>query len=295
MAAIILLLFFFIFLEDQDEFVSSLGTGMRLKEQLKGIIPEEKLKQLSNRFHVIGDIAIVSISPEMDIYKNEIARTIISRHKNIKTVLNKVSKVHGDHRVASLETLAGDRTVTVHKEFGFYYKLDVGKVFFNSHLSYERKRVASKVRPYERVLVPFCGVGPFAIPIAAKGLRVLGLEKNMDACRWLSVNARLNRVEEKIDVLNGDAFNIADLLKWKNVNFDRIIIPTPYGLDNILETISPLVKRGGIIHFYTFKKRYQIEGLNEKYEDMNLNVEFYRKCGNVAPGVSRWVFDLIKS
>jgi tRNA (guanine37-N1)-methyltransferase len=78
------------------------------------------------------------------------------------------------------------------------------------------------------------------------------------------------------------------------VDFDRIIVPTPYGLDHILETISPLAKRGGMIHFYTFKKRYQIEGLTEKYENMNFYVEFYRKCGNVAPGVSRWVFDLVK-
>jgi tRNA (guanine37-N1)-methyltransferase len=267
---------------------------MRLKEQLKSIIPEEKLKQLSNRFHVIGDIAIVSISPEMDIYKNEIASTIISRHKNIKTVLNKVSKVHGDQRVASLETLAGDRTITVHKEFGFYYKLDVGKIFFNSHLSYERKRVALMAEPGERTLVLFCGVGPFAIPIAAKGTRVLALEKNPEACRWLAENSRLNKVANNIDIINGEAFNIANLLNWKNVDFDRIIIPTPYGLDHILETISSLVKRGGMIHFYTFKKRYQIEGLTEKYENMNFYVEFYRKCGNVAPGVSRWVFDLVK-
>jgi len=34
--------------------------------------------------------------------------------------------------------------------------------------------------------------------------------------------------------------------------------------------------------------------LIEKYRKMGLKVEFYRRTGNVAPGVSRWVFDLIK-
>ena len=34
--------------------------------------------------------------------------------------------------------------------------------------------------------------------------------------------------------------------------FDRAIVPTPYGRD-ILERIIPLIKSGGIIHFYTLK------------------------------------------
>jgi tRNA (guanine37-N1)-methyltransferase len=265
---------------------------MRLKELLKGVIPDERLLQLSSRFHIIGDIAIISIPPELEIYKEDIAETIVSVNRNINTVLNKVSKVYGDRRVAQLETLSGERTITIHKEFGFYYKLDVGKVFFNSHLSYERRRVASMAMPGERTLVLFCGVGPFAIPIAAKGARVVALEKNWDACWWLAENSKLNKVEENLDIICAEAFNMASILEWKNVDFDRVIIPTPYGQDHILETISPLIKSGGMIHFYTFKKRFQIEGLIGRFEDMDLHVEFYRRCGNVAPGVSRWVFDL---
>jgi tRNA (guanine37-N1)-methyltransferase len=267
---------------------------MRLKELLKGIIPNDGLNQLSNRFHVIGDIAIISIPPELEIYKEDIAQAIISRNRNIKTVLNKSSKVHGDRRVARMEMLAGERTLTIHKEFGFCYKLDVGKVFFNSHLSYERKRVASKAMSGERTLVLFCGVGPFAIPIAAKAAEVVALEKNWDACRWLAENSKLNNVEENLDIICGEAFNMACILEQKNVKFDRVIIPTPYGQDHILDNVFPLAKSGGMIHFYTFKKRFQIEELMGKFEDMDLHVEFYRRCGNVAPRVSRWVFDLAK-
>jgi tRNA (guanine37-N1)-methyltransferase len=42
---------------------------MRLRERLKGIIPEDDLARLSNRFHVVGDIAIVSVPPEIETYK----------------------------------------------------------------------------------------------------------------------------------------------------------------------------------------------------------------------------------
>ncbi len=73
--------------------------------------------------------------------------------------------------------------------------------------------------------------------------------------------------------------------------FDRAVVPTPYGRDDILGAISPIVKAGGAIHFYTFKKRHQIEGLIREFEGRVLTVD-HRRCGNVAPGVSRWAFDL---
>lgn len=267
---------------------------MQLRERLKGIIPEDDLTRLSNRFNIIGDVAIVSIPPELEIYKMDIAKTIVSRHRKIKTVLNKLSKLEGNRRIASYEILAGNETITVHKEFGFRYRLDLREVFFNSHLSYERRRVALKVKPGERVIVPFCGVGPYVVPVAAAGARVIAIESNSDACKWLAENVSLNRGEDNVDLIKGDALGVADLLNLRHLKFDRAIIPTPYGVDRALDILSPLVKNKGTIHFYTFRKKRQIDGLIAKYENSGLEVEFYRSCGNVAPGVSRWVFDLVK-
>lgn len=266
---------------------------MRLRERFKGIIPEDDLARLPNRFNVVGDVAIVSVPPGMEIYKADIAKAILCGHKNIKTVLNKISKLEGDNRVAGFDILAGNETVTVHREFGFRYRLDLCKVFFNSHLGYERRRIALKVKPGERVLVPFCGVGPYVVPVAATGARVVAIESNSDACKWMVENASLNGVEENIDLIKGDALVVADLLSARYPKFDRAIIPTPYGMDRVLDILSPLVKKGGAIHFYTFKKKHQIDGLMAKYENAGLEVEFYRSCGNVAPGVCRWVFDLV--
>lgn len=81
---------------------------MKLREQLKGTISEEDLSRISNRLHVIGDIAIVSIPPELEGYKKDIALAIISRCRNIRRVLNKTSKLEGEGRVASFELLAGE-------------------------------------------------------------------------------------------------------------------------------------------------------------------------------------------
>lgn len=263
--------------------------GMRLKEKLQGIVPDEHLNQIPDRFHLIGDIAILSLSPAANCYKKEIAYAVIAQNKNIRTVLNKTSRLEGDRRVASFEHLAGGGTVTLHKEYGFSYRLDAANVFFNSHLGYERMRVTSQVQKDENVLVLFAGVGPFAVPPAARGARVVAIEKNREACCWLTENARLNQVEGRIFIITADAFHADRMLK---LDFDRVVIPTPYGMDQILDVVSPVINKGGVVHFYTFKKRCQIEELMKSYENRGFEIMFYRRCGNVAPGVCRWAFDL---
>ncbi len=265
---------------------------MGLKEQLRGIIPKEALNSISNHFEVIGDIAIISIPPELSDFKPVIAQEIITHRRNIYTVLNKVTKVAGDARTASYEILTGDTTVALHHEFGFEYRLDVTKVFFNTRLAYERMRVIDQVEWEEKILIPFCGVGPFAIPAAAKGAEVVAVEQNPDAFFWLEENISLNKVRKQITPICGDACNLSLLPHHK---FDRVIVPAPYGMERILDIFSPLLLPDGMIHLYTFKTRNEIPALIEEYAEKGFESTYYASCGNVAPGVSRWVFDLVYS
>ena len=271
---------------------------MSLQDELKGIVEDSLLARVPKRFDYIGDVAVISIPPELKAYRRDIAEKLVSMRGNTRAVLNKVSRLEGEHRVAGFELLLGDSTKTVHRENGYAYRLDVRKVFFNSRLYWERGRVAEKVFPSENVLIPFCGVGPFVLPAAGKGAKVLAIELNPDACSCLQENIRLNRLDEKITVVQGDAEEIFKQLEpgisMPEPGFDRAIVPTPYGLDRALGEVAGLVRTGGSIHFYTFKAESQVSGLIEEYEKMGLRVKFYRRSGNVAPGISRWVFDLVK-
>lgn len=264
---------------------------MKLTEVLAGTIPDDAIAHLSDHFDVIGDIAILAIPPGLSAYKKAIAAAVVTNRRNIYTVLNKVTKVSGDKRTAVYEVLSGDTTVALHREFGFLYRFDVTKVFFNVHLAYERIRVADQVEPGEDVLVPFCGVGPFAIPAAAKGARVVAVENNPEAFTWLNENIALNKVRNSIAAIEGDAFDISLLPRNR---FDRIIIPTPYGLDRIFGVLAPVIAPGGMIHFYTFKNKEQIPSVIQEFGRSGFALTYYRPCGNVAPGISRWVFDLEK-
>ncbi len=273
-----------------------------LRDAMKEIVEEPLLPLVPKRFDYIGDIAVISIPPELGAYREAIVSKILSMRGNTRAVLNKVSKLEGERRVAHFEVLAGESAETLHRENGYTYRMDVRKVFFNPRLYWERARVASNVLSGESVLIPFAGVGPFVLPPAGKGTMVCAIEINPDACACLKENIRLNKLEKQVTVIQGDAEFIlshsgsleAEGFRVPENGFDRAIVPTPYGMDHFLGKVSELIKKGGHIHFYTFKTEPQIPELIEEYRRMGLEVEFFRRTGNVAPGVSRWVFDLVK-
>lgn len=262
---------------------------MGLKAQIADKLPADLLPLLSNHFEVIGDIAVLSMPAQLEPFRHTITEAVLSRHRNITTILNKTGKVSGGARTARYEIWHGETTVTVHREYGFSYRIDVSRSFFSTRLASERKRVCDQVEPGERVYVPFAGVGPFAIPAAARGSEVYAVEKNPDAFRYLAENVTINRVKTNCRILQGDALSTPFLPYGR---FDRLIIPAPYGWDKALDLLLPLLTEGGIAHFYTFKTKEEIPALLASYENNGLTVRYNASCGNVAPGVSRWVFDL---
>ncbi|HNQ29981.1 MAG TPA: RsmD family RNA methyltransferase, partial [Methanolinea sp.] len=194
--------------------------------------------------------------------------------------------------VADLEVILGiDCTITLHREYGFCYRLDVEVTFFSARMASERRRVWMQVRRGEEVLVPFAGVGPFAIPPASRGALVTAIEKNPLACGFLRENVSLNRVVARVFVYEGD---VEDVLPDISAKFDRAIIPAPYGHDQALFSILPMVKKGGTIHFYTFKRASQVPAIQSEYESAGVEVRSIRRCGYVGPGVARYAFDMVK-
>jgi len=65
-------------------------------------------------------------------------------------------------------------------------------------------------------------------------------------------------------------------------------------MDGILAQFAPFVQETGIIHFYTFNAGNEIPDLNETFAGRGLIPARYRSCGNVAPGIRRRAFDLVK-
>ncbi|MCX9074263.1 MAG: methyltransferase domain-containing protein [Candidatus Methanoperedens sp.] len=263
---------------------------MPLRDFLKDRLTEEKLSLLPKGFEVIGDIAILSIPKLLEDEKYQIAQALLLHRKDVKVVLRKTSKLDGIKRVGEFEMLLGNRTTTLHRENGCVFFLDLAKTYFSGRMYFERNRVAQKVNDGEDILVLFCGAGPFLIPIKKiRNVNITGLDSNPDACALFRKNTQHN--DTYADIILGDANSMASLFKK---GFDRIIMPAPYGQDHFLNLACEVLKPQGVVHFYTFKKDFEISHFKRLLEEKGWEIEFYRDCGDVAPRVKRYVFDLRK-
>ena len=220
-------------------------------EQLPQRKPLHEL--ISRSFDLIGSIAVVRVRREVDLSgAAEEAKILMQLNPSVQGVFARVGPVGGQYRTSPLVHLAGSReTLTVHRENGFAYVVDVEKVFFSPRLATERRRIYLQVRPGERVLDMFAGVGPFSIPMAKRGATVWSCEINPTALQLLEKNAALNRAY--VRTFPGDARAVAEgrARGWAQ----RIIMNLPSSsIDFMDSALLALSASGGIIHVYVRAK-----------------------------------------
>ena len=239
-------------------------------ELLEDKLPPNLLASLPQGIDLVGDIAIVEIPPELELHKNIVGEAIIRSHKNTRTVLTKIGAVKGAYRLRQLQIIAGEsKTETIHKENGCTYHVDVARVYFSPRLSHEHSRISSFVREGEVVVDMFSGIGPFAIQIAKNHQRVTlyAMDINPNAIKYLTENARLNRVEEKVHPLLGDAKQIIQQKLGRIA--DRVIMNLPEQAINYVDSACEALKTtGGNVHFYGFATKMNMpENLTQKFKE----------------------------
>ncbi len=228
-----------------------------LTETLEKQLPPQLHPSIPHSLDLVGDIAIIEIPQELKTYEIVIGQAVLKAHKNVKVVLAKAGAVSGVYRVRDLSLIAGEnRTQTVYHEYGCQYHVDVAKAYFSPRLSHEHHRVASLVGAGEVVADLFAGVGPFAVLIGklCPEAKVYAVDINPDAVELLKINARANRVENRVYPLLGDA---RELAKGKLYGVaDRVIMNLPEtAIDFVDAACQTLKSTGGIVHFYGFTRK----------------------------------------
>jgi tRNA (guanine37-N1)-methyltransferase len=193
----------------------------------------------------LGDIVI--LDEDDPARARRIAEAIVESDLPAETVVNRASKIKGELRVRDWDVLVGEGTETVHREYGHEFTLDIATVYFSPRLATERHRVVSQVREGERVFDMFAGVGPFVVPMAARGATVVGVDLNPDAVAYLRENARSNGVSERVTAIHGDVRDVvADYAGWA----DRIVMNLPHSADAFLDTAVALAGDECVLHYY---------------------------------------------
>ena len=202
---------------------------MNLRESLRGVLTEKEMQKLVTSFDIIGDIAIIEIPYGLGKKQKKIGEALMKIHKYVKVVAKKMGPMSGEFRVRPLKVISGEkRTETEYKESNCRMKFDVSEVYFSVRLSHERERIAELVKDGEKILALFAGVGPFPLVIARKkpNVKIIAIELNPKAVKYLKENIKLNKFENRIQAIEGDVNKIlSSRLKTTSV-FSAL--PKPY-------------------------------------------------------------------
>lgn len=241
-------------------------------------------------FDVLGNIAIVKFSRDTKVKtKKQFANKLLRQNKSVKTVLEKTGKFKGRLRKQVTKHIAGEETKeALYKENGCVFRFNIDKTYFSPRLSNERKELSKLVKKGEEVLVMFAGVGPYPIVIAknSQAKKVHSNEINREANKYAKLNIELNKLKNKVELLQGDIKRIAKKIKKK---FDVIVMPRPKLKDSFLREAFMLSKKGTRIFYYDFCKEDEIDLIinkvkfSAKKHKKRIKILKIKKAGEIAP------------
>lgn len=248
--------------------------------------------KIPSSYDIIGSIAILKFPSGIKQKEKKKTALELLKHKNIKTVLEKIEKVKGRLRTYKTRYLTGVKTKeTIHNESGCRFKLDVEKCYFSPRLSNERIEIAKKVNKKDRVLVMFAGVAPFSCIIAKKAGKVVSVELSILASKYALENVKLNKLGN-VEIIQGNVKKIIPGLARRKIKFDKIIMPRPQLKESFLDLAFKVSKKSSRIFYYDFGNEVGkiLERIykESKKAKRKIVIEKVKKAGEIAPYKFRW-------
>jgi tRNA wybutosine-synthesizing protein 2 len=272
-----------------------------LIKQLKGKIPTKLEDKIPHRWYRIGAITIVTIPDDLKTYKKILGQELLTLEKKwSRTILGKMGPTTGQYRIPSFEVLAGKpKTVTIHKELGTKFKIDVTKLTFSPGNHGERTRLTRIIPEGEFIIDMFCCIGNLSLPVAVNNnpKQVIGTEINPVAYEYLQENIRLNGLEDKMIALLGDNRRILGPYLGKA---DRVLMGFLEADEEQRRLGIKLCKEGGVIHYHEAvpsKEEIRLRPIKRleqaaKMEDKKITVLNRRRVKKYSPGIEHIVVDV---
>ncbi|KAJ5594063.1 tRNA (guanine(37)-N1)-methyltransferase [Penicillium hispanicum] len=140
-------------------------------------------------------------------YKYLIAQILKDKNPTVRTVINKTEDVgsHSQFRTFPFELLAGDNDLNViQHEQDCEFHFDYARVYWNSRLETEHRRLVEKFQPGQMVCDVMAGVGPFAVPAGKKKIFVWANDLNPHGYEVMQDAIPRNRVQDFVTPFNQD-------------------------------------------------------------------------------------------
>ncbi|GFH49602.1 hypothetical protein CTEN210_06078 [Chaetoceros tenuissimus] len=255
-----------------------------VEEVLSKLLPKEHFTEIPSSFEVIGHLAHITLREEYNPYKYIIGRAILDKNKGIQVVVNKTGTIQNEFRTFPMEILADDRKprketsekkkdgidlnlLVEVKEDGCKFQLDFEKVYWNSRLQFEHRRIvhtiAGKERPtnmkkrelkkaakdkdsdqdmkesssssQEKIIVAdaCAGIGPFAVPLTSQfdHVEVYANDLNPESYKYLEINSKLNKCNHgkkvALHTYNMDGRYFLRKLDEDGIKYDHVLMNLP--------------------------------------------------------------------
>jgi len=268
-----------------------------LTQELKNKLSKKELLLLPSSYQKIGDILIMNLKKDLWKYDKLIGKIVLEKIPNTKSVFRRTGFIETEFRKPQIKLISGiNNTVTIHKEHGIIYKLDVKNMMFSKGNLNERKRIVKKIKKGETVVDMFAGIGYFCLGIAkfSEAKKIYAIEINPKSYEYLFENIRLNKVESKIVSILGDcATEIPKLGKIA----DRFIMGLLPSCKEYLKYGMKFIKPNGVIYYHGIAKNGEDKKL---FEDVKMFAETAgrkvklikkTKVKSYAPKIYHWVLD----
>ncbi|KAI6093761.1 Met-10+ like-protein-domain-containing protein [Hypoxylon rubiginosum] len=180
------------------------------EDVMKSVLPpnlRDEHDGIPSGFNQAGHVAHMNLKEAFLPYKKLIAEVLLDKNPSIKTVINKVADVgtESEFRTFAYEVLAGPNDMNVEaRENDCVFRFDYSKVYWNSKLEGEHRRLINIFQPGEVVCDVMGGIGPFAVPAGKKGVFVWANDYNPESYRYLDENIRRNKVGQYVRPFNQD-------------------------------------------------------------------------------------------
>ena len=274
-----------------------------LKELLQERLDSTELEKLSSSFDIIGTIAIIKIPESLTSKRKLIADALIEEIRPVKSVFCQVSAIEGDYRLRKLELISGENSpITVYKEHGCTFKVDVINTYFSPRLSTERLRIAKLTGPNEVIVNMFGGVGTFSIIISRynKSAKVYSIDSNPIATDICRQNIEINKLTGNVIPVLGDAEQ--EIHKGLKGVAKRVLMPLPEKARDFVDAaVSSLENGSGMIHYFCHvgadNKKTAIQNgvmdTSESFSKFNHTIRNVRVVREVGPRFYQIVSDVL--
>lgn len=165
---------------------------------MSAVVPEDNQEDAyPKRFSQVGHILHLNLRDSHQPYKQLIAEVLKDKSHNIETVISKIDNVgdESEFRTFSYEVLTGSPDLNVElNEEGCAFRFDYSKVYWNSRLQAEHRRMVQAFKEGEAVCDVMAGVGPFAVPAGKKRIFTWANDLNPDSYACMADAIKRNKV-----------------------------------------------------------------------------------------------------